>query len=77
MYGEISTTIVSYPDNSINLLCIAFLKVVFQVIPMDKKVFTVATVTGPVALLNYFEKIMEKESMQIILAVVCVLTKMK
>ena len=51
-----------------------FPKVVSQVMSLDKKVVTVVTVVGTVTVLNYFDKILEKESMQIILATVYVLT---
>ena len=41
---------------------------------MDKKISTLVALGGTVALLNYFRKIDEEESLQIILAVVWVLS---
>ena len=44
---------------------------------MDKKVVTVVAVINTVALLNYFEKVLEDENLKIILTVVCALTKIQ
>ena len=40
---------------------------------MDKKVTTLVALGGTVALLNYFGKVDEEESLKIILAVICTL----
>ena len=41
---------------------------------MDKKITTLVALGGTVALLNYFGKIDEEESLKIILAMVCILS---